>query len=179
MRIGYRILAICSAAVLAGCTGGPDATVPPRLDAPPRVPAPSSSAAVCPVTRPGVVAGAASDTPWSAGGAYGNEWLWVAGLGPGGVIDDPRFVQPDASVSWKLLWYRVVPGRLQITGRRLDGPAPALRADIPAGYGGIGFQASGVDFPTVGCWEVTGTVANGGATTGRLTFVTLVRATRG
>jgi hypothetical protein len=53
--------------------------------------------------------------------------------------------------------------------RRLDGPAPPLRADVPAGYGQAGFQASGVDFPTEGCWEVTGAV--GGATLSFVTFV--------
>ncbi len=48
-------------------------------------------------------------------------------------------------------------------------PAPPLRADIPEGYGLSGFQASGVIFPTEGCWEVTGRVGNVS-----LTFVTLV-----
>jgi hypothetical protein len=42
-----------------------------------------------------------------------------------------------------------------ITGRRLDATAPPLRADVPAGYGRTGFQASGVSFRTEGCWEVT------------------------
>lgn len=56
-----------------------------------------------------------------------------------------------------------------VTGRRLDAPAPPLRADVPAGYGRTGFQASGVSFRTEGCWEVTGKVRQ---TT--LTFVTFV-----
>ena len=41
---------------------------------------------------------------------------------------------------------------------------------LPEGYGTVGFQASGVDFPTEGCWEVTGAV--GDAT---LTFVMFVQ----
>jgi hypothetical protein len=64
-----------------------------------------------------------------------------------------------------------VRGQLEITGHRLDGPAPPLTASVPEGYGESGFQASGVTFPTAGCWEVTGRV--GDAT---LTFVTLVVA---
>jgi hypothetical protein len=51
----------------------------------------------------------------------------------------------------------------------LDGAAPPLSTSIPDGYGPTGFQASGVTFPTEGCWEVTGRVGNAS-----LTFVTLV-----
>jgi len=67
-------------------------------------------------------------------------------------------------------WRRGVRGQLRIEGRRLDESAPPLRADIPAGYGDFGFQASALIFPTPGCWEVTGRV---GAAS--LTFVTLVQ----
>ena len=66
-------------------------------------------------------------------------------------------------------WWRAATGTLEITGRRLDAPAPPARAHVPDGYGDTGFQASGVDFPTEGCWEVTGTLL-----TTRLTFVTFV-----
>jgi hypothetical protein len=69
----------------------------------------------------------------------------------------------------KFWWWRGVPGKLRITGRRLDAPAPPVRASIPEGYGDIGFQATALIFPTVGCWQVTGKVGES-----RLTFVTLV-----
>jgi hypothetical protein len=86
------------------------------------------------------------------------------------VIDvGPDYVEPDGSVGMKFGWWRSVPGTLQITGRRLDRAAPAVRAHVPSGYGDRGFQSSGVYFPTPGCWEVTGTVG-----TARLSFVTLV-----
>ncbi|HEX8860851.1 MAG TPA: hypothetical protein VGC06_17500 [Actinomycetes bacterium] len=62
-----------------------------------------------------------------------------------------------------------VPGKLRITGRRLDAAAPPARGFVPDGYGQAGFQASGVTFPTEGCWQVTGKL---GSTT--LTFVTFV-----
>ncbi|MDE3111597.1 MAG: hypothetical protein KGK34_01490 [Chloroflexota bacterium] len=45
---------------------------------------------------------------------------------------------------------------------------------MPDGYGDTGFQASGVLFPTEGCWEITGAVGNS-----TLTFVTLVRRPAG
>jgi hypothetical protein len=59
---------------------------------------------------------------------------------------------------------------LTIEGRRLDAPAPSLRADIRAGYGDVGFQPSYVIFPETGCWEITGR-----AGTSSLTVVILVQ----
>jgi len=108
--------------------------------------------------------------PFGTAHAYGNDALWVTAIQPTGVIlVDHRFINVDGSVSWKFGWYRLVPGTLAISGRRLDAEAPPLRADVPSGYGSSGFQASGVDFPTEGCWEVTGTLG-----TARLTFVVFV-----
>jgi hypothetical protein len=125
----------------------------------------------CPVTQP-------SDGPpdvspsqffgWSS--AYGNGKLWVGGLWPDGVIAAaPEFVDSDGAVDMKFGWWRGVSGDLKITGRRLDASAPPARGVVPEGYGETGFQASGVIFPTAGCWEITGQV---GTTT--LTFVTFV-----
>ena len=180
MRMSYRALALtlvagCATATIGACSGQPHAAARPSLASRPSA-APAVYISGCPVTQPRAApelhaSGAGSNTLFGADSAYGNDQLWVGGLGSGGVIDDPRMVHPDASVSWKFGWYRLVPGELRITGRRLDGPAAAVRGDVPDGYGDIGFQASGVDFPTAGCWEVTGTVG-----TGRLTFVTLVRS---
>ena len=83
--------------------------------------------------------------------------------------DGPGFVLPDGSFEMKWPWQRGVSGKLTIEGRRLDAPAPPLRADIPEGYGDSGFQSTALIFPTQGCWEVTGIVGNA-----QLTFVTLV-----
>ena len=96
---------------------------------------------------------------------YGNGALWTVLSADGKVIVDES---PD-SMSVKFPWWRGVRGKLTIVGRRLDAPAPALRASIPEGYGDSGFQASGVTFPTEGCWEVTGKVGHS-----TLKFVTLV-----
>ena len=104
--------------------------------------------------------------------AYGNGKLWVGGLGEDGVIRAGRhFVTRDGGVEWKLGWWREVPGRLEISGRRIDAPAPPVRSRVPAGYGRTGFQSSGVLFPTDGCWRLTGRV---GQTA--LTFVVSVTA---
>ena len=127
----------------------------------------------CPVTPPGEAPADFAERLFGSGSAFGNDDLWVGGLGPDGVIvADARSIEPDGSVGWKLGWWRIAPGKLTITGRRLDAPAPPLRGEAGDGYGISGFQASGVYFPTEGCWEVTGTV--GDVT---LTFVTFVLKT--
>jgi hypothetical protein len=127
----------------------------------------------CPVTPPtpfSPPSGVSQDDLFGADDSYGNGRLWVGGLWPKGVIvATPDFIDQDGSVGMKFGWWRQVSGYLRVTGRRLDAPAPPLRADVPAGYGRTGFQASGVYFPDEGCWEVTGKV---GRTT--LTFVTFV-----
>jgi hypothetical protein len=46
-----------------------------------------------------------------------------------------------------------------VKGKRLDAPAPPMRASVLLLYGGPGYEASTLIFPTAGCWEVTGTVA--------------------
>jgi hypothetical protein len=67
----------------------------------------------------------------------------------------------------KIFWYRVgykarkepIP-KLRVTGRRLDGPAPALvTPQGPATNAIMGSQnamLTGVYVPTPGCWEITG-----------------------
>lgn len=119
----------------------------------------------CPITRPN-----RSNPPGSTFGAefHGNGEIWV-GLWTSNVVVWER--HEDGSVDAKFGWWRGVPGQLRIEGRRLDGEAPPLDAHVPDGYGDRGFQATGLIFPTEGCWEVTGRVGDAS-----LTFVTLVLA---
>jgi len=136
---------------------------PARAFASPKAPA------SCPITRPN-----GNHQPGDSGvGGYGNDDLWtnvymwsMDGTVPvdgGHVLADGEF----GDMKWA--WWRYVPGKLTIEGRRLDGPARPLRAIVPDGYGNIGFQVSGLIFPTGGCWEVTGNVGDAS-----LTFVTFV-----
>lgn len=127
----------------------------------------------CPVTKPGKAPADIGDRLFGSASAFGNNDLWVGGLGEDGVIlADSRFVESDGSIGMKFGWWRIVSGTLTIEGRRLDAPGPPLRASVPDGYGPQGFQASGVYFPTEGCWEVVGAV--GGS---KLTFVIFVLRT--
>jgi len=135
-------------------------------------PAPSVAPGIanCPTTQPVRAPADIGEQLFGSGSAYGNDGLWVGGLGDGGVIDArPVFVADDGSIGWKLGWWRAVRGTLEISGRRLDAEAPPLAARVPDGYGSIDFQASGVSFPSEGCWEITGRVGDA-----QVTFVTYV-----
>lgn len=121
----------------------------------------------------------------SAPGHHGNGQLWTSLWPDGEVLIPPEHVRTDGSLAMKWPWWRTVSGQLFIEGRRLDAPAPPLRAeaaggkrldslatprpDIRYGEGPPGFQATALVFPTEGCWEVTGQVGEA-----RLTFVVRV-----
>jgi hypothetical protein len=122
-------------------------------------PAPAHMGNGCPVTVPSATA------PFEGEDFnYGNRHLGVA-MWQRGRIAASRGGQtwgqlrPDGSIWVKLGWWRAVPGRLHIQGERLDEAAPPLRAFIPAGYGSRGFQATGLVFPTPGCWRVVGSLS--------------------
>lgn len=131
-------------------------------------------AEACPVTEPN--GRRPPDPERVAGGTglggYGNDALWtnVWMWGEGGVPVPDSHVLPDGSLGpMKWAWYRYTPGHLNITGRRLDAPAPPLQVEHPGDYGERGFRPVGLIFPTGGCWEITGRVGEAS-----LTFVTLV-----
>jgi hypothetical protein len=90
----------------------------------------------------------------------------LAGGGERATIND------DGSIDAKFGWWRAGGGRIRISGKRVDAEAPPLRAQVPAGYA-RGFQATGLTFPTTGCWRITGRYA--GAS---LTFTLLVSKSR-
>lgn len=119
---------------------------------------------------------------------HGNGKLWTAlgrqgtflvaprsapeSYGPHGELAVDGVLRPDGSVGIKAPWWRGpgVSGRVRLEARRLDAAAPRVDYTVPrSGYGLTGFQAMGLSLPTVGCWRITGSVANAS-----LTFVTLV-----
>ena len=119
----------------------------------------------CPITHPN-----GSLPPGSTFGSefHGNGSIWVGVWDANVVVWKPA---ADGSVTAKFGWWRGVPGKLEIEGRRLDAAAPPLVGPVPDGYGDSGFQSSGITFPTPGCWQVTGRVGDAS-----LIFVTLVLA---
>jgi hypothetical protein len=127
----------------------------------------------CRVTKPVQAPSRIGDALYGSSQAFGNEGLWVGGLGENGLaLVDRLFLEPDGSIGWKLGWYRRTSGLLSISGRRIDAESPPLRSDVSSGYGSIGFQASGVEFPSEGCWELTGRTDSA-----RLDFVMFVLRT--
>ena len=103
--------------------------------------------------------------------------LWVKPPEDSAVLDPPAFgdyfVNEDRSIwgsaSWateeefglnvagewiKVGWFRPAGADLVITGKRLDGNAPPLDYETGCCYP-TRFQASGLYFPSTGCWEVT------------------------
>jgi hypothetical protein len=105
------------------------------------------------------------------------EAVWVKPPADSAVLNEPAYgyyyVNEDSSIwasAWwmgqeeyrlrvdengiKVGWFRPAGAPLEITGQRLDGEAPPLEAEASCCYP-TRFQASGLYFPTEGCWEVT------------------------
>jgi hypothetical protein len=155
---------IVAACTFAGCTPSrsPTPTTPPATKPSSRQ-LTTADAASCPVTKYG------SWTPPTDVYveptlvnelAFGNGKLWVFGT-QGILYPLPEQISAGTgTINWKFPWFRATKGQLEITGRRLDAPAPPLEFEPNPFYGDIGFQPSGVGFPTEGCWELTGKVGD-------------------
>ncbi len=99
--------------------------------------------------------------------------LWPLGV----TLVNKRDVGADGTLGVKVGWYRYGRGKLTITATRLDKPGRVKRTSVPSGYGPTGFQASGINFPSTGCWKVTATVGQSHLT--YVTVVLVVQALRG
>jgi hypothetical protein len=130
---------------------------------------PTARVAGCPVTLPN---GRTPPGERPSPEDHGNGALWTV-LPPNGKIDaTPPFVRADGSIRIKFPWWgsRRVNDHLKIMGSSLSGPRQKLRASIAPGLTGAPhFWASGIIFPSEGCWRVTGTASHAS-----LTFVVLV-----
>lgn len=162
-----RAFVLTLALVLVGasaCSSAPvaDATAVPMSPAkrPPEsttTPDPTEVARACPKTAP-EWAKPPHDSAVSNEPAYGyyfvnddrSVWAaawWAEAGAPGLSIHD---------LAIKVGWFRPAGVPLVITGQRLDAPASPLAASVPCCYP-TRFQATGLIFPTEGCWEVTAT----------------------
>ncbi|HEX6510634.1 MAG TPA: hypothetical protein VF221_23645 [Chloroflexota bacterium] len=86
---------------------------------------------------------------------YGNRFIWTQ-LPPNSTVLVPQGPRHLASV--KFPWWRIRSGTLSIRGHPVGASGPRLSARIPAGYGSSGFQSTGINFPSYGCWRVIGSV---------------------
>jgi hypothetical protein len=155
--------------LLASC-GAPAADAPAPTQAARSVTTqPSAAPASCPTTRPPdppfVPPAPYPPTPPSVEGDkvwYGtNElWTWLDADGTWEMAHDEH-VLFDKSFWWRqgYDWQTETTPRLQVTGRRLDAPAPTVTSS-PATNGyepSMGaFMLLGLELPTGGCWELTG-----------------------
>ena len=174
----HRVATIaCLISLVALTTGA--AALPVRSGSP-------AAIAPCPVTVP--TRAATPDAGFGPNGFnYGNPrlrvQLWPGGILRAGILPDGgsfATIHSDGSIRAKVGWWVRDPAKLVIVGERLDRTAPPIRAHIPPGYGpqydigaSLGFQPTGLVFPTVGCWRITGK-----AGTARLTFVVKVTKLR-
>jgi hypothetical protein len=89
-----------------------------------------------------------------------HNWVHIGKLWMGYTLADSAFESDPTGQ--KIAWWREKGsafGKLRVTGKRLDAEAPPLTAHIPSGYANTwGFQASGLYFPTPGCWQVVARV---------------------
>jgi hypothetical protein len=68
----------------------------------------------------------------------------------------------------KVGWFKPENSPLVLSGQRMDAEAPPMSAHVPCCYP-TRFQASGLIFPTEGCWEVRSTAGDS-----ELSFVVFV-----
>ena len=160
----HRWAALAVVLLGLGCAPGPEmaravGTATPGREAAARgacpVTLPVPREAIPPAAAAAILAGSSAPPGALRLSVVGNNALWVVIPVDGRVVGVRR---PDG-VFDKFPTVRLVEGRVTGEARRLDAPAPPAQVSIPEGYGGSGFQAVGVTFPTGGCWEVTERVA--------------------
>jgi hypothetical protein len=134
----------------------------------------------CPVTRPAEES-FVPPQPYPAKPSVGEFWfgtdrLWTALPANGTWSGLPHYTSSDPTFRQKLPFWRqgydahAEPRpNLTVSGRRIDSPAGALQTD-GKGNGSWRkddqFIMTGINFPTMGCWEITGRYEND-----ELTFV--------
>lgn len=104
-----------------------------------------------------------ADAPWESVFWYGTNDLWTALDATGVWAALPN--NPEGYTQ-KIFWWSdlyvlkdELEPALEVTGRRLDAEAPSLKVHgaTNAFAADIGdAMLTGVDFPTLGCWEITG-----------------------
>jgi len=130
-------------------------------------------ATTCPTTPR--VSDYPANGPRGNAGWYANadRTIWATFWGWNFALNGPN--QPDPKThrqpGHKVLCYKPSDSLLTVTGKRIDGPAPALVYDIsndPRPRGSI--QPSELYFPTAGCWDIDAKAGNA-----ELRFVVLVK----
>jgi hypothetical protein len=184
-RLSGLLFAVVFLVSIASAPLGPLYEPPPPTDSIRQTNAVSTSVPqTCPVTQPPAQAfvppSPYPSQPYSDGFWFGTEKLWVQLPTNGTWSHLPHYRPSDVAFPQKIQWWRKgydwrtdMPSKLVITGRRLDSPDPPLASQSNAsgmgpGMEGRAFIMSGLDIPTLGCWQVTG---EGEYSGDKLTFV--------
>jgi hypothetical protein len=161
------LLAACGASASARAISVPTAIPPAAVQPTPNI-MPNTPPATCPVTRPPNPA-FMPPAPYSRYAPspemvwYGTDALWTEVPKTGvwsGLPDNP------AGYTQKVFWWRKgyswtdePEPQLVVTGRLLDATAESFRTSRATNAFAEDIQSAmlvGVDFPTLGCWEITG-----------------------
>lgn len=135
--------------------------------APKNIPASSNPDFICPVTPPN---GSLPPGEIREDLNYlGNDILWTALAQDGKIYMTADDQLPDGSfrIKWPWWWSYIADDPLTVEGQRLDAEAEPLDAQITEAD--TGYMVASLTFPTIGCWEITGSMGNTS-----LTFVTEV-----
>jgi len=153
------VFVLLLSALLAGCAAIDTMVSGASPETPSAAAAESSPASDCPVTEP-VWAKPPEDSAVQNPPAYGyyfvNEDRSIWSSAGRSEIEDPLRAGEEGN---KVGWFRPEGAALVITGERIDGQAPPLEAYVPCCYP-TRFQATGLSFPTEGCWRVTAKAAD-------------------
>jgi|ERR1700722_20355319 len=101
---------------------------------------------------------------------FGTDRLWTALPESGAWIGLGHYTPSDPSFRQKLAFWRQgfvalakTQAKLTVSGRRIDSAAQPLQTDgpgTPSWRGDDQFLMTGINFPTAGCWEITGRYEN-------------------
>jgi hypothetical protein len=139
----------------------------------------------CPVTKP-PVRPFIPPAPWPDEKHPGEFWfgarkLWTVLRADGTWKGLPHYTPDDPAFRQKRFWWRhgndarpESEQKLTVTGRRPDAPAPPVNVDHSRnGWPRLDqtFKVVGVNFPTLGCWEIKGQYQDA-----QVTYVVWVRS---
>jgi hypothetical protein len=151
------VLVACTSAPAAESTPVTEASTAPETPAQRQADEPASSA--CPLTEP-IWAKPPEDSAVQDPPAFGHYFvnvdrsIWASAWWTG----QEAYPLRAGEEGNKLGWFRPAGATLELTGQRLDGQASPLEAHVPCCYP-TRFQATGLTFPTGGCWSVTARAA--------------------
>jgi hypothetical protein len=121
----------------------------------------------CPVTKasdhPFIPPWPYPKVPYPGGSWFGTDRLWISPPEDGTWRGLGHYTPTDPTFRQKMQWWRQgydyhtePKPKLKVTGKRLDATAPPLMAEANNVIGTPPSMMVGMNFPTLGCWEITG-----------------------